>query len=199
MIDEKFIFLALAFNLAGAFGYLISTIKGRTRPNRMTWLLWAAIPLVAFTAELDKGVGLVSLMTFIVGFNPGVIFLASFINKKSVWGLRKLDYICGGLAVLGIVLWQITDDANIAILFSILADTLAATPTIIKSYTTPESENYIVYLGASISAIITLLTIDTWNLAHWGFPLYILLADILLVALVKFRIGPKLQAAKTTS
>jgi len=130
-------------------------------------------------------------MTFSVGFVPLLIFIASFFNKKAVWKLGTLDYICGALSIVGLVLWLVTKVGNIAIIFSILADALAAIPTIIKSYRAPESESYSVYLAGWINGGITLLTITSWNFATWGFPVYILVLNFLLFILIKFRLGKR--------
>lgn len=85
-----------------------------------------------------------------VGFNPLLIFLASFVNKKAYWEISKLDLSCGALAIAGLVLWLITGTGNLAIFFSILADGIAAIPTVIKSYHKPETENPNVFLGSGI-------------------------------------------------
>lgn len=193
MIDERFVFLGLALNFIGTFSYLVETIKGRVKPNKVTWFLWAVVPLIAFSAEIKKGVGLASLMTFMVGFGPLLVFLASFINRKSFWKAQTLDYICGAISLVGILLWYITKEGNVAILFSIIADGTAAIPTMIKSYKAPETESYNVFLLSAISALITLLTIREWNFAHYGFPLYIFLICIILTSLIKFKIGKKVK------
>ncbi|OQY65455.1 hypothetical protein B6D29_03785 [Microgenomates bacterium UTCPR1] len=196
MIDERFIFIGFFLSLYGSVNYLADTIKGKTKPNRVSWLLWSIAPLIAFFAEIQKGVGLQSLMTFSVGFGPLLIFLASFLNKKSYWNLNKFDYFYGLLSAIGIIIWKLTGEGNIAIFFSVLADLLAGIPTIIKSYIAPESESYSVYLFSSFNAIITLLTIKTWTFAHWAFPVYILLIDVVLFSLIKFQIGKKFQKNK---
>lgn len=196
MIDERFVILGVVLSIYGSLSYLIDTIKGKAKPNRVSWLFWALAPLIAFSAELNKGVGIQSLMTFIVGFNPLIIFLASFVNKEAYWKLDKLDYLYGGLALLGLILWQITGEGNLAIFFSIVADGLAAIPTVIKSYEDPKSENYKVYFYSMLNAGITLLTIRVWDFAHWGFPVYIFGICALLYVLVKFELGLKIRKSR---
>jgi len=193
MIDERFVFIGVALALYGDLVYLIDTLRGKTKPNKVTWFFWALAPLIAFAAEIQKGVGLASLMTLSVGLGPLFVFLASFINKKSHWKLHKIDYLYGGLALLGIILWQITGEGNIAIFFSILADGFAAIPTVIKSYFNPESENSIAYLLPAVNAGIALLTIRTWNFAHWGFPVYIFVICAIIYIFIKFKLGLVLQ------
>lgn len=144
---------------------------------------------MAFVAEIQKGVGLRSLMTFSAGFNPALILIASFFNKKAYWKLDKLDYVMGGLALLGIILWQITGEGNVAIVFAILADGLAAIPTIVKAYSNPETESPKIFLLGIVNATIALLTIDTWSFAHWGFPAYIVGINMILYPLIRFKLG----------
>src|SRR5258705_13291527 len=124
MINQNWIYVGLAFQSWGGLSYLIDTVKGKVQPNRVTWLLWAIAPLIAFSAMIKQGVGIESLSTFIIGFVPLLIFIASFFNKKAVWHITKFDLICGTLSVLGLVLWLITKVGNVAILFSIIADGL---------------------------------------------------------------------------
>lgn len=196
MLPENLILLGAALSFYGGLSYLIDTVKGKAKPNRVTWFLWALAPLIAFAAQQEKGVGLASLMTFMVGFNPLMIFLASFINKKSYWQLQKLDYFYGALSLLGLVLWKITGEGNLAIIFAILADALAGIPTLVKAYRFPETESGRIFLFGAINSGITLLTLKTFSLAHLGFPLYIFLFCILMYSLVKWRWGVKLRAAK---
>jgi len=150
--------------------------------------------MVAFAAQLQKGVGITAIMTFSAGFCPLLILLASFVDKRSVWKLTKFDLACGALSLVGLILWALSREGNIAIMFAIIADLLAAIPTIIKSYKFPETESWLGYFSGAINGIIALLVIDTWNFEHYGFPLYITIVCLLISALVKFRIGPELQA-----
>ncbi len=198
MINEKFVIVGALLNLIGSLGYVRDTLRGKTKPNRVSWSLWALAPLIAFSAELNKGVGLQSLMTFMVGFGPLLVFLASFINKKAVWKLGKFDYTCGALSLIGLALWAVTKDGNLAILFAILADGLAAVPTVIKSYKDPESESFLVFLLGATSAGVTLLTVDNWTFANYGFPVYIFVICIILFTLIKFEPGPRFSKTGRT-
>lgn len=186
MLDERFVYLAVLLNLLGGASYLIGTIKGSVTPNRVTWFLWGVAPMIAFAAEMQQGIGLPALMTFMVGFNPILIFVASFIGKRAVWRLGWVDVACGALSVAGLALWYATRDGNVAIVFSIVADALAGGPTIIKAFAAPSTEDHRTFLLAASSGAITLLTLDQWNLATAAFPAYILMISALLFALIRF-------------
>lgn len=193
MINENFVILGALLNLAGSLSYLTDVLKGKAKPNRVSWILWSLAPMIAFAGELGEGVGIRSLMTFMTGFSPMLVVIASFINKKAYWQISRFDMLCGGLSIIGLILWLVTSEGFFAILFAILADGLAAIPTVAKSFNEPESENYHVFLGGAISAVIALLTIDHWYFANWGFPAYILFICGLLIVLIRFKVGEKFK------
>ena len=186
MIDQRFVFLAITLNSLGAVTYVADTLRGTVSPNRVTWFLWAVAPLIAFSAQVVEGVGLPALMTFMAGFTPLLVFIASFLNKKSAWQLGRIDIICGLLSVVGLGLWSVTRTGTVAIIFSILADALAAWPTVVKGYRFPATENYWLFLLSSLSAIITLMTLKRWDIASAAFPLYILGVSGMLFVLIRF-------------
>ena len=196
MLDVHFVILGAAIGSVGLVLYLRDTLRGTTQPNRVTWLMWATAPLLAFAVEVNEGVGLRSLLTFTVGFGPLLIFLASFRNPASVWQISRLDYICGGLSIAGLVAWVVTQHGTVALVASIAADALAAVPTIHKSWRWPETETGAAYVAAAINAAITLLTVDRVTSAVVAFPLYILLVATFEAVVVTGRIGPRVRAAR---
>lgn len=193
MLDEKFVIVGALLSIIGCTSYIVDTLKGKAKPNRVSFFFWGLAPLIAFSAEIKQGVGWVSLMTFMVGFCPILILIASFFNKNSYWKLTKFDLICGVFSLMGLILWQIIKIGNVAILFSILSDGLASTPTIKKSFYDPDSESWLAYFMGAFSALITMLTIKSWNFQNYAFPIYILLVDILIFVFVKFKIGKNLS------
>jgi hypothetical protein len=194
MISDKFVIIGFILNLWGCAVYARDTIKGRTKPNRITWFMWTLAPTIAFVAEINKGVGLISIMTLSIGLGPLIVLLASFSSKKSYWKLRQTDYLCGLLSLLGLALWIIYRDANIAIVFSIAADIFAALPTLVKSYVHPETESVEAYWPTILNAGITLLAIDTWTVANYGFPVYTFIINIIFVIFIQFKPGLKMQS-----
>ena len=188
MINQNFIYLGALIFFLGSIGYFAETIQGKVKPNRVTWFLWGLSPMIAFIAQINQGVGLQSLLTFMVGFVPILILFASFINKNSYWKLEKFDFVCGFLSIIGLVLWQITKVGNIAILFRIIADFLAGWSTTVKSYNHPETENYWIYLGNAVFALITLLTIKVWTFETYSFSLYMFIITLTTFFILKFKI-----------
>jgi hypothetical protein len=195
VLDVHFVYLGAAIGAIGQAGYVIDTIRGRTQPNRVTWLLWGVAPLLAFAVETNASVGLRSLMTFMVGFGPLVVFAASFVNRKAVWKLGVFDYVCGALSIGGTVGWLVTRQGLVALAAAVAADAIAGVPTLIKSWSRPESESANIYLGSFANAVITLLSVKHVSAAVVTFPLYIAVFAFVQVTLVGGKLGPRVRGA----
>ena len=196
MISENWIYVGSAIGALGAAVYLRDTLRGTTKPNRVTWLLWAIAPLLAAAVELDEGVGLRALPTFMVGFMPLLVFIGSFHNSASVWQIRRIDYACGLVSVVGTVTWLVTRNGVLAISAAIAADFMAGVPTVMKSWTHPETETVHSYVGAVISMGVLLLTVTHWTFDEVAFPVFILCMASVEVVLVGFEPGPRWRRAR---
>jgi hypothetical protein len=194
MLHSNFIIVGTLIGAAGSVVYLINTVKGKVKPNRVSFLLWSIVPFIAFFAQIKQGVGLEALMTFSAGFLPLTVFIASFVNKQAEWKLTRFDLICGLLSLVGLVLWMITKVGNVAIFFSIVADGIAAVPTIVKAFKYPDTEIAWPWIATVFGVVLTLLTLSTFTFANSGFILYILVVNMLIYTLVQFRLGEKLQS-----
>jgi hypothetical protein len=196
VISENWIYVGSAIGALGAAVYLRDTLRGTTKPNRVTWLLWAIAPLLAAAVELDEGVGLRALPTFMVGFMPLLVFIGSFHNSASVWQIRRIDYACGLVSVVGTVTWLVTRNGVLAISAAIAADFMAGVPTVMKSWTHPETETVHSYVGAVISMGVLLLTVTHWTFDEVAFPVFILCMASVEVVLVGLEPGPRWRRAR---
>jgi hypothetical protein len=189
VLNVNFVFL-------GASIYLRDTLRGTTKPNRVTWLLWAVAPLLASAVEFRGGVGLRVLPTFMIGFMPLLVFIGSFHNPASVWQIRRLDFACGAMSVVGTIAWLCTQNGLVAIFAAIAADFVAGIPTMMKSWSHPETETVTSYIGAVINVAILLLTIKHWTFEVAAFPAFILCIGAIQVVFIGLRPGPRVQLAR---
>jgi hypothetical protein len=161
----------------GGFYYLYETIVGKAQPNRITWLLWGIFPMVIFVAQRVQGVEGLSWASFVAGFTPLLVVAASFFNKKAYWKSEPRDYYLMAAAIIGIILWAMTDNPNVALLFSLLADMLASMPTLIKAYRHPHSESWIAYVVSAFGFGMSVLSIQTYNFESTAFVAYVFLLN----------------------
>ena len=193
LLDPRVVYIAASINLIGIGGYAWDTLKGKTKPNRITWLLWTIAPLIAFFAQISEGAGLAAVLTLAIGLGPLLVLIASAVNTNAYWRVTSFDMICATVSLLALVLWAITDKGTVAIVLSIIADFMAAIPTIRKAYAHPETESSNAFLAGVIAAVLTILSVETFNFVSVAFPLYLLLNGLLLYVLIQF---PKLRPQK---
>ena len=191
MLHPNFVILGTLIGAVGAIAYLIDTVKGKVKPNRVSFLLWSIAPLIAFAAQIGKGVRIESLMTLSVGILPLLTFGGSFVNKNAEWKLTRFDLVCGSLSVVGLIFWLITQEGNIAIAFSIIADGLAAIPTVVKAYKYPETELAWPWIATSVGVILTLLTLNQLTFANSAFIIYIFIVNTMIYIFVQFKLGKR--------
>jgi hypothetical protein len=197
VINVNWVYVGSAIGALGAAVYLRDTLRGTTKPNRVTWLLWAVAPLLAAAVELDDGVGLRALPTFMVGFMPLLVFVGSFHNPASIWRIRRIDYACGVMSIVGTVVWLVTRDGVLAISAAIAADFMAGVPTLMKSWTYPETETVYSYAGAVVSMVVVLLTVQHWSFDVAAFPAFIVCMGTVEVVLIGLEPGPRWRARRS--
>ncbi len=181
MLQYFVLLLGVVANVFGVLYYVRDTWHGQTKPNRITWLMWSLAPLIGTVAALSDGVSWATLPVFMTGFGALLIFLASFVNPLSYWKLGILDYVCGLLSALALVLWWITKEPNIAIVFAITSDGVAAVPTLIKSWKYPETESVVAYMAGLLSALTSFAALKLWGFSELAFPVYLVIANAILV------------------
>ena len=175
----------------GAYDYLRDTLAGKTKPNRVSWSLWALAPLISLGAAFDADADVwASIRVLVGGIVPAVIFFASFINKNSYWRLGRFDWFCGGLSLAALVFWQLADSPLVAVLLATTANTLATVPTFVKAWNYPETESRLIFITSFTSAILIIPAIPVWTIANSAFQIGLMLTTgALLVAIYRKDFG----------
>jgi len=199
VIDPRFVYLAAVLSVVGASSYILSTFRGATMPNRVTWSLWAVEGILGFGVEIQQHIGLASITTLMLGLMPCVVVLASFKSHHGVWKIATFDVVCGAIALLGILSWALINEPTVALVSFVAADQVAALPTIRKSWIAPTSESSKVFFLGSLNCAITLLTLKQLTTAGVLFPGCILVTDLILGVLIVSRAGPRMRGERMTT
>ncbi|MFH1201038.1 MAG: hypothetical protein V1484_01765 [bacterium] len=181
MLPENIIYFGITATVIAYFFYFKNIFFGNTKPNLVSWFIWALAPFIAVFFQLKAGAGLSVLPVFMAGFGPLLVIIVSLFRKNSIWKINQLDIICGILSLMALVLYVLTHNLGIAIIFAILSDGLAAIPTIAKSWKFPETETSTVYLAGIFSNTLGLLIIKNWIFTIYSFGVYNILINIAIV------------------
>lgn len=172
------VILSVCISVVGSLAYIRDTLAGKSKPNRVSWFLWAVVPLLGAGAALSLQADAWATVRVIVsGLVPLLVFIISFINPNAYWKLSKFDLICGVVSVLALAIWVIIGLPLISILLLALADGFAALPTLIKAWRFPETETGLTYLASLVAVILVLPSIPVWNIENSAFQIYLLVAN----------------------
>lgn len=179
MLPEKIIFVGILINLFCSVWYIKNVFNGNTKPNLVSWFIWMLAPFIGTFLALKAGAGFSALSIFMAGFGPLLVIIFSLFKKNAFWKIQSFDLICGFFSIIAIVLYIVTNNLEISIIFAVLSDLLAYIPTFIKSWKFPETETSSTYIGGVINNILSLLIIKNWIFAIYLFPLYLVLANLI--------------------
>ena len=182
MIPENIIaYIAVFIQLIGVSFYIKDMYRGTTKPNRVSWFIWALAPLIGSYLQWKAGAGLSILPVFMAGFNPVLVLIVSYIIKNGFWKITKFDVVCGVFAIFSLVLWIVTKNLYISILFAILSDFLASLPTLVKTWEYPETETAFAYAGGIVANILGLLIIKNWTFPIYSLGIYLIVINLTII------------------
>lgn len=163
--------------------YIRDIFLKKTKPERMSWLIWAVLGLISFFSQLAKGARYSLIMTGAQALGDLFIFILAV--KHGIGGFLKRDIFALIGAAIGLILWYITKEAAIALFIVIFIDATGAVLTIIKSYEHPETETISSWALTSIGGFLACIAIGKFNLILLAFPFYICAISLAIIVSIK--------------
>lgn len=181
------ILLALATTVslsAYAIGF-VSILKGKFRPQRMTRFLLLLISLLfvgTLLAQGDTNAIWLALATF-----TGTLSIFILSIKRGIGGSSKLDITVFLMVIVSLAVWYTTKNPVLGLTMSIVTDFIAFSPTLIKAWVLPETEEWRFYVMDVISSFLIILSLSTITLGNAIFPIYIFLINLLVTIVILIR------------
>lgn len=147
--------------LIGNFPYITDTIKGKTKPERVTWGTVFVLNTIAFANQLASGAGNSLWLFGVAVLATGTIFSLSIF--KGVGGHSNLDIFAIAMALAGLALWIAFDSPTFSILATLIVGIVALLPTFAKAKKQPETETKITWLLGSTSALLATISVGVWD------------------------------------
>lgn len=184
----KFIFLILAsvITITGTIPYLIDILKGKTKPNLVSWITWTLLTGIATSAAISAGEHVAAIFTGAATIEVGLVVVLGLI-KKSYVEYSRFDIFCQVGAVVGIILWQLFDSPAIGVLSSVVIDFIGALPTIKHSWLMPSEETWQSFALSGIGGVFGILALESLNLVSLPYALYIVVINILIATIILYR------------
>ncbi len=187
MGDYKII-LGVTATIVGFIGYIPyirDTLRGKTKPHIFSWAVWGTLETIGFFAQIVTGAGAGAWVT---GTSALITFFIMFLAlRNSDKQIQFLDWIALTGALLGILLWRLTDNPLLAVICVMLADALGFVPTFRKAYVKPAEETLTEYFLSAVKWSIALFALESFQLTTWLYPASLVLTNGLFVLMVLSR------------
>jgi hypothetical protein len=153
--------LAGLLTLCGDFFYFADTVKGATRPHRVTWFLFLLINLTDFANQYS--IGATHSLWLVIGAIIGTLAVCIASIKRGVGGTGWVDAVCLVGAIGGLLLWRIIGTPVASVVINLVAVTIATIPTMIKAYTSPGSEAKGAWLLCSLGGLCAMVAVGKFD------------------------------------
>ncbi len=174
-MKEIFVVISAILILVAAPPYIIDTIKGKTRPERVTWLIFSILGLIAFISQITLGA---SWSLVFSGLDTSASILVFGLSiKYGVGGHTTLDTAALVIAGIGVVIAVLAKEPIISLLGVILADVSGTILTVKKTYLNPDSETTITWLLVGTAALFGVLTVGKFSFDILLYPFYLMIAN----------------------
>jgi hypothetical protein len=174
-MQEAFALISAALIVAASPPYIIDTLKRKTQPERVTWLIFSIISLVAFISQLALGA---SWSLFLSGFDTAASILVFILSLKlGVGGFTRLDISALVIAGIGVVIAIAADQPLISLSGVILADIAGVVITVRKAYLDPSSETAISWLLVGTASLFGIFAVGELKFGLLLYPIYLMIVN----------------------
>ncbi|MGC9599128.1 MAG: hypothetical protein ABSE18_01960 [Minisyncoccia bacterium] len=163
--------------------YIWAILHHQTVPSPVSWAIWASIDALSLIAMRKEKAAIGQLTGAVVGASA-VAILALVFGKPS---MGSVEWITIAIAALGIILWQVKNDALLGLVCAQIATLVGGVPTIVDGYRNPKQEDPIAWSIWFLSCVCALFAIKKWNLANALQPLVFTTIETAMVVFVVIR------------
>lgn len=169
--------------------YIFDTVKNKTHPNIITWFTWTLLNGITALAAFSGGATQTAIFATGGALCTGAVTVAGL--KHGIKKYNSFDITCQILAIIGVILWRISNNPSVAISFNIAADMIGVLPTYRHAWQLPHQETWQTFFYGVISSLIGILSVEKFNYLSVAYPAYLLLSDMSLVIVIKYRLKLK--------
>lgn len=181
-----FLVLSVFFIFASVAPYIIDILKGKTKPNIVSWLTWTMLTLAATIAEIVAGEYVTAIVTAASAASTLSIVLLGLYYGHAKYS--TFDVVCQIGVLFGFVLWYVFNSPLAAVLAALIIDFIGALPTVRHSWLKPHEETWVTFVISSIGALFAVFAVNTYSLISLSYPIYLLIMNTIIAAVIIYRL-----------
>jgi hypothetical protein len=186
MLKEVLSAIAIFITIGSFMPYLLSILRGETKPHVFSWIIWSITTFVVFLAQLsDKGgagawpIGVSGIITIVVAW-------LAYRNKGDI-SITRSDWLFLISALSALPFWYLTADPFWAVLILTSVDMLGFGPTLRKAYYSPHDEQALFYFLFAVRNVIAIFALENYSATTILFPAATGIACLVLISVIGYR------------
>ncbi len=181
-MKETLSILAALIAIAAYAPYARDIYKDKVKPARSARIMFVLLLTVTLLQQNQLHSGW--LLAITLGDWAGCVAILLLALKRGVGGLSKVDLACYGLLIVGVMVWQATGNALLALHLSVVTDVIAFTPTLLKTWHQPWTETPLFFVLGGAAPFINIIGAGKYSYGILLFPVYLGLINLLEAVLI---------------
>lgn len=182
---EVLVLISVLLQLFSAVPYILDIIRGVTKPNIVTWFTWTLLTGISGSAALVSGEWKTAVFLYAGSACTALVVVLGF--KYGYVKFTRFDIFCQVAALAGLVFWLVFNSPTIGILVPLGVDVIAFLPTLRHAWLKPGEETWQAFFIGAIAPVFTIVALTSYSIASLVFPLYLLLANCLIVGIILYQ------------
>jgi hypothetical protein len=170
--------------------YLADVLRGRSRPQRSSWAVWAVTGLVGFGTADAGGAGPGAYAAAVDSVACAATFLLSLHPRFGKPGGRRTDLLLVAVALAGVVLWRWGPlTLSTAALLAVGCELAALWPTLREAWQQPQLESLASWSADVLGSGLCLAVVGRPTVAALAYPAYLVGASLAVAVVLLLRRG----------
>lgn len=170
--------VAAAFLQFFAFAfYIIDILRGKTKPNRITWWVLTLVSSVTAASYFASGARETIWLPLAYTFSfVSVAILSLWYGEGSVT-VNRIDQISLVGVMASMLFWFLFNSPVVALFMNMLTEFIGLVPTMLKAYERPWTESKLSWSTTTFASVLNIFAIPSWRLAVSAYPIFLFITN----------------------
>lgn len=181
-MKTTFLVISITITLFSVLPYMLDILRHKTKPNIVSWITWTMLTGIATAAEIGAGEYTTAIFTGAATLETAMVVALGL--RHGFVKYTRFDIACQLSAIVGIILWQLFNSPQLAVIATVTIDFIGALPTLRHSWQKPSEETWQTFMLGSIASAFGVLALTQYNLVALSFPLYLTIVNAVTASII---------------
>lgn len=137
--------------------YYVDIVRGNTKPQKVAFLIFAILSTISFFGQLVEGATSSLLLPAVFMIHLWIVFILSL--KYGVGGRSKSNIYSFIFSIMILVIWFFTRSAELAIILTVIVNTVGKYLIAEKVYNEPYSDLLLIWWASVFASLFAMISV----------------------------------------